>query len=155
MIIDIRDLRLKGKTEQNFEFSHQPPVSALDIPGSAFSGDAKVKCLVEIYKDEVFISGTVSFSLTAPCSRCLEPASFHSTIEFDERFLPSLRREEAEDDRLVYDRDRIDLSQFIDELILTDMPLALLCKEDCLGLCHEFGANLNISDCGHDRRNND
>lgn len=155
MIIDIKDLRLKGKTEQDFEFLHTPPVTALDIPDSSFTGDAKVKCLVEIYKDEVFISGTVSFSITAPCSRCLEPAKMDKVIEFDERFLPSSRALEAEDDKLVYQRERIDLSQFIDELILTDMPLALLCKDDCLGLCPECGCNLNVSNCGHDGQNND
>lgn len=155
MIIDLLQLRQRGKESESFTFTYQLPEGLSSIPDSAFIGPAEIDCLVEVYPDEAFISGKCRYQLAGPCSRCLEDTVYQGEVSFDERFLPAARQGEADCDLFVYERDRINLTRFIDELILTDMPLSLLCNEDCKGLCHDCGQNLNKGDCGHHRRNND
>ncbi len=149
MIIDVFKLRTKGIEEQSFTLSYLPNQSLLTIADASFKAPAEVKVLVEVYPDEVYCSGTVCYEVSAPCSRCLKPAEVKRAVEFDERFLPDTRRDEEEDEALIYKCDKIDLSKFIDELIMTDMPYTLLCKDDCKGLCPVCGQDLNDKDCGH------
>lgn len=149
MIIDVFKLRAKGKEEQSFNLSYNPDLSVLSIPDAVFSKPAAINVLVEVYPDEVYCSGTVSYEITAPCSRCLSPVTKTRSIDFDERFLPTSRKDEEDDEALIYDRDKINLTRFINELIMTDMPYSVLCSDDCKGLCPVCGQNLNEADCGH------
>lgn len=149
MIIDVFKLRTKGKEEETFDLSYMPDEALLSIPDAVFSAPCRINVLAEVYPDEVYLSGSLTYTLTAPCSRCLQNVSLERTVDFDERFLPENRRDEEEDEALIYKRDKIDLTQFINELILTDMPYTVLCKDDCKGLCPECGQNLNETDCGH------
>lgn len=149
MIIDVFKLRTKGKDEESFNLSYTPDQSLLSIPDATFSSPVKIDVLVEVYPDEVYCSGTLTYEITAPCARCLVSTSVVRSLDFDERFLPDTRADEEEDDALIYKRDKIDLTKFVNELILTDMPYVLICKDDCKGLCPTCGQNLNETDCGH------
>ena len=42
----------------------------------------------------------------------------------------------------------IDLTELLREDILLDFPQFFLCDDDCKGLCHRCGANLNDGPCG-------
>lgn len=82
---------------------------------------------------------------TGQCDRCLEQYEKPFSFSFEERFV----REEAEDeDSYPYCGDELDIGQaFLDNMLLS-MPMINLCREDCLGLCPQCGANLNHGTCG-------
>jgi uncharacterized protein len=44
---------------------------------------------------------------------------------------------------LYYDSDQIDLTDRIIEAIVVDIPMKVLCSENCKGLCPYCGADLN------------
>ncbi len=86
-------------------------------------------------------------NVEAQCSRCLEefvlPISFRMTEEFREE--PG-----GDDPTLDYYRfvgDKIELDRFIADAVGVNVPLAPICREDCMGLCAQCGANLNVSAC--------
>ncbi len=35
------------------------------------------------------------------------------------------------------------------ELLIVNLPMTVLCKEGCLGLCGQCGQDRNVTDCGH------
>ncbi len=145
MIIDLKAIKQKGLEEKEFSFEYVAPETLISLPNAKFSKPVKIECLVELYKNETYVSGKISYSLSGECSRCLSPASIEKTILFDEKFVPlSLATEEDEN---VYDKDKIDLTSLINQLILTDMPFAIYCREDCHGLCPNCGKNLNNGEC--------
>ena len=43
----------------------------------------------------------------------------------------------------------VDISEEIRAEMLLELPMTLLCSDDCAGLCPVCGANLNDGDCGH------
>ncbi len=45
------------------------------------------------------------------------------------------------------DEGEVDLQELVMEQIFLSLPMRLLCREDCLGLCSECGANLNRKKC--------
>lgn len=48
-----------------------------------------------------------------------------------------------------FDGKTIDLDPIVREQVLLALPVAVVCREDCKGLCTVCGQNLNESDCGH------
>lgn len=48
-----------------------------------------------------------------------------------------------------FDGKTIDLDPVIREQVLLALPVTVLCREDCKGLCPTCGQDLNEQDCGH------
>ena len=83
--------------------------------------------------------------LHGPCMRCLEDAGASVDVDAREVDQPGagdeLRSPYLEDDQL-------DLRAWARDALALALPAQIVCREDCLGLCAECGANLN-ADPGH------
>ena len=44
----------------------------------------------------------------------------------------------------------LDVDQLVGNELTLNLPMAVLCSDDCKGLCPVCGQNLNIKDCGCD-----
>ena len=51
-----------------------------------------------------------------------------------------------------FDGKTIDLDPIIREQVLLALPVSVLCREDCKGLCTVCGEDLNEKDCGCERK---
>ncbi len=95
----------------------------------------------------IYVQGTLHSTTTLPCTRCLEDAIIPISISLDELFYypPSL----APDGEAVIGEDGfIDLSPVVREMSMLDIPIKVLCRPDCQGLCQVCGQDLNQGDCG-------
>ena len=48
-----------------------------------------------------------------------------------------------------FDGKTIDLDPIVREQVLLALPVSVVCREDCRGLCSKCGQDLNEKDCGH------
>jgi uncharacterized protein len=48
-----------------------------------------------------------------------------------------------------FDGKTIDLDPIVREQVLLALPVSVLCREECKGLCTVCGTDLNVKDCGH------
>ena len=116
---------------------------------------SSLKAALEVagYEEFVQVEGELSIDLELACSRCLDPTIEHTVIPFLEQFKPTsndagLREEdEEESDYIEVTADRLDLTPYVEEALLLFMPFAPLCKDECKGLCHNCGQNLNERKC--------
>ncbi len=99
-------------------------------------------------------SGQMELTLQMPCSRCMEPVRVPLKLQFEQRFIQSreLAGLETDDDAEAeaFDGTMLDLTEFIDGEISLGIPMKVLCKPDCKGLCPKCGHNLNEGPCGCD-----
>jgi uncharacterized protein len=51
-----------------------------------------------------------------------------------------------------FDGKTIDLDPIVREQVLLALPVTVLCREDCKGLCPTCGQDLNERDCGHSEK---
>jgi uncharacterized protein len=91
---------------------------------------------IEKLNDSVVIRGRYQVIFRALCSRCCE--------EFDYKLDKPFKFEYKIDSQK-----ELDLELVIAEDILLSLPLKILCKEECKGLCEVCGQNLNIDNCRH------
>lgn len=92
--------------------------------------------------DKYLVMGKMTLRARVECARCLEKFLLPMEIEFFEEF----SKDEMENEN------QLDLTDSIYEHILLDLPIKTLCSEDCKGLCPQCGQNINLRDCGCDRR---
>jgi uncharacterized protein len=115
---------------------------------------AEVNCLITKSGNTVYIRGELAAQISQACGRCLEPATIPIGGDFDYTLVPE-KSEVAEDIELTaqeletsyYRGDFIDLAPLICEQIVLQIPMKILCSEDCKGLCPRCGVNLNNGSC--------
>lgn len=104
---------------------------------------------------EIRVQGHVRATVEADCDRCLEPALHSIDSPFDLFYRPvtksethgEVHLEEGEVDLGFYEGDGLALEETLREFILLSVPMQLLCKPDCAGLCPQCGANRNQNPC--------
>ena len=111
-------------------------------PGAATVLDLRL----ESVNEGIVARGTVEVPWVGECRRCLGP--IESTLHTDVYEVFEDDPVEGETSKL--EIDHIDLEPIAREAVLLELPLAPLCKEDCLGLCAECGADRNAGECGHE-----
>ena len=110
-----------------------------------------VDVIVEIDKrgSTLYIQEIIHTVARFQCDRCLE--QFSQQLDSDFRVVYSSDRAFVELDEdirfLTPDQGEIDISEDIRETILLSVPIKLLCRSDCKGLCPQCGANLNSESC--------
>jgi uncharacterized protein len=90
------------------------------------------------------LTGSFTTVIVGPCYRCLEDAR----VEVSARGIEYVRGGESEEDEeeggegyvRVF---QVDVERWVRDLIADALPLQLLCREDCRGLCAVCGLNLN------------
>lgn len=120
-----------------------------DCLASPIEIDLRLESVVE----GILARGRVGFVTERPCSRCLEAQLERHDLEVAELFADPRRREEGDEDdpgyEIVDDLTAIDLSTLLRDAVLMSLPLRILCRPDCAGLCPVCGADRNAEDCGH------
>ena len=130
MILEIKKLMAKAAYTGEFAFDYLPPQENLLIPLCRIEGGVKVTGNYEIFEDdEVEISLKISYRLKGQCSYCLADAEKDVEYATDVLFVT----DKTDYDNYVYDGNRLDLSQAVNDALLFSQPKVLLCSEDCAG----------------------
>lgn len=149
MIIDLIQL---NEPEVAFDFASQP-----DLEEEAARIVKPVRTVGKLRKGiaQVDVEGRISGEVEAECTRCLTGVTHKIDIPVKAAFVTeenytSEKEAEVRNDDLdvsIYDGEKIDLTDLVREQILLDLPIQILCREDCQGLCQQCGANLNEVNC--------
>ena len=101
---------------------------------------------------KVNVKGFVNLCFATECDRCLIKVPTKLNIEFDREVTsPEYTADDRDDDDQTFmEGYQLDVEAFVNNEILTNWPLKILCKEECKGVCPVCGQNLNIKDCGCD-----
>lgn len=97
----------------------------------------------------IFVSGQAKADIKFCCHRCGEPLTrdIEALVEAYYTLQPEKADPQGENDIFTYSGENIDITPEILRQIFLEMPMKLLCREDCRGLCPICGANLNYDKC--------
>lgn len=137
MLIDIS--KIKSSTGDVLVIDTGLDISELDPAFSDVKVEGKIKNIAGVLTIKAVISGTY----TAVCDRCMEEASLKLEAKLDTIFDIN----EAKDDSLTLENGKIDLIRTAYDALSLEIPMVILCKEDCKGICPHCGKNLNLEEC--------
>lgn len=122
---------------EGIEFSKKPIRVEIDLQnaGGVIIGKLQVAC-----------------ELAFECARCLERFGYgmQAVRQIEYVVNPTPEKLEAELDGWFvsqYDGETVVLDEDVRQMLILAIPMKLVCKEDCRGLCPKCGANLNDGAC--------
>ena len=126
----------------------------LDYPSIKLSDDLTLSPLKGFITatrttEGIYIQGELESAAALECARCLTETIVPLEFTVDELFYYPPQSAPPGENRVGEDG-MIDLAPLVRELSLLSLPVKVLCRDDCQGLCQECGANLNDGDCGCD-----
>jgi len=115
----------------------------------------EVRATAEMAEDQIRISGELHTRVEMTCARCLESVVEEVTRDFDLYYRPmqSIARDDEFrlklDDTEIgfFEGDGLFLTDVLAEQVLLAIPMKIICRSDCKGLCPHCGADLNSDDC--------
>jgi uncharacterized protein len=147
---------LKGPTGQRRHFELHENIEQLDpelTPVAPVTGSVTLTRTSQ----GILATGRLQTRLRVECSRCLEPYDADVELDLEEEFHPTVMIDDAPLDPIPKeDRDQaldidahhnLDLSEVVRQGLLLALPMELLCRPDCLGLCPNCGGNRNLGEC--------
>ncbi len=122
----------------------------------------------QFYKDHLIIKGDFQANFETRCIKCLKPMFHEIEGEFAVCFLgkemesmpefkdsTEIYYQEEELELYFYEKGKIDLYELIHEQIFMNVDDFPLHDEDCKGLCHVCGVDLNNETCTHQAQQNE
>lgn len=82
--------------------------------------------------------------IDGPCMRCLEPAGLD--LEVEAREIDSSGTDDLELRSPYVEEDDLHIGRWAHDAVMLTVPTQILCRTDCLGLCHDCGEPLNDAD---------
>ena len=152
MFIAVQELEQRG-----LRFSQDFEPGMLDFRTREFR---QVACLhtegeATLLGNEIHVVGRLATRLELACARCLEPVERNLSTEFDLLYRPISRiggeAEEAVGEKDLdvgfYTGSGLFLADILAEQVHLALPMKVVCREECQGLCPGCGANRNRERC--------
>ncbi len=124
------------------------PVEKIEFNGQEFLFTAPLKVDGDIKNNggNLYLEATVQTQFMVNCARCLKEITedfeygvsecyTNNEIDADSVFLPIVSN-------------TVNLQSAVEENFCTSVPFVFLCRDDCKGLCHICGKDLNDGVCG-------
>lgn len=155
MVLNISSL-LAGKKEKididyMLDVSTDDMSGVVNLSGVSFSSPAKVTGVITDNAGYMRMTLSVTLPYVALCARCAKEVGGEFSIDFERTVVPDGMVEdveEKEEDFVVVQNGMLDIDEQLAEILLLDFPTRVLCSEDCKGLCHKCGKDLNEGECG-------
>lgn len=133
------------------------PAKTFEYPGeeSGSVGVVRVQGAAELAGMDIRIHGRIGAEAAAECARCTAPVALAVEQDFDLLYRPV--SEIAHEEEIEIPRDELDvgfysgeginLTDVVKEQVILALPMKVLCRPDCHGLCPVCGVNLNAGAC--------
>ena len=152
MFLDVKELAVR---KVRIRKSYAP--GTLDFHTGEFTQlDAvEVRATAELVDGQIRIFGQLQTRIELVCARCLEPVVEDISRNFDLYYRPlaSVAKDEViklnDDDTEIafFSGEGLFLADVLAEQVNLSLPMKVICRSDCRGLCPQCGANLNHEDC--------
>lgn len=111
----------------------------------SFKVDVFLDKIAKDFRVKVEIKSTAKFT----CDRCLTDFEKNVNLKQEQIYKTDAVTEILDEDivNLPLDATEIDLSDLLNEMVVVNHPIKVLCMDDCKGLCVNCGSNLNENKC--------
>ena len=146
MRIFINDILTSSKT--NFLYKFELDKDCCEISGRKAVFNEKPTVVCEITKTEdnnLHAKIDIHLDTVINCVRCLD--SMQASDDVTISGIISDHDDDVDYDMIIVDDDYLDIDKILEDAVFEHLNNNLYCNENCKGLCHNCGANLNKTTC--------
>lgn len=124
---------------EGLEIEIEEPSSIMEMRNDryCFNTSIQLNLKASLIGTTLYVTGAICTTVDMRCDRCLE--LFERQVG---------NKKYIFEKQVKYPGEIIDLTPSIREDTILNLPVRLLCREDCRGLCPQCGGNLNKKQCG-------
>ena len=112
------------------------------------SEPVKAEGMVRNTAGVLVMTGEITTCIHGTCDRCATAFDREIELPINVVLVTEMANEENEDEWVFpLEGDSADLDDIVRTVFVLNLDSKLLCKEDCAGLCHRCGKNLNDGPC--------
>lgn len=135
--------------EHRYSLSTEPPDIGLD---DRIDRNVDVEVVVEKANRQFLLRAEIRTHGRFVCDRCLDEFQRDVSAEYSVVYVqggdpPEDLRQSEEILYLPADVNIIDLGEDVRQYLILSLPLKMLCKDECAGLCPVCGSNRNTTQC--------
>jgi uncharacterized protein len=101
-------------------------------------------------RNQLHVEADTKITLALTCDRCLDEVPWTCEIQLEKEYDKSDRDDEWNQESFI-EENNLDVGRLISAELLPKIPMKVLCKDDCKGICPVCGTNRNKRDCGCDQ----
>ena len=139
------------------EMEVRPEFKTFDLEELSYplSGDNVMKLyLTHTGGRRVRVRGEGKVRLIMPCDRCMKDVPVDVPVDFEREIDANVTEQERIDDldeQPYIDGYTLDLDGLVRNELILNLPMKVLCKKNCKGICPKCGQDLNEGECGCDK----
>jgi uncharacterized protein len=148
MIINLRKIFEVEGAKKDLHYSISQ-AELEDIHGYEFNSPVRVDGVIQNHAGIVTLQFSVEFTLKVLCDRCIKEFFRDYFYEFEHIIVKKLNTSSDDyyDDYIVADGVSVNMNEIAISDLLLQLPTKMFCDEECKGLCHVCGCNLNECVC--------
>jgi uncharacterized protein len=131
-----------------YKFKVEPRQLGLD---ERFNKPLNVNARLDKATNKIFLTSDLETDADVECDRCLNPFLHHLQTSYNVLYTYEDRDitvNDSDDVQVIsIDKVYLDLAEDVRQYLLLAMPIKLVCKDECAGLCPTCGKNLNDIKC--------
>lgn len=150
MLVNLSELfPVEGKSKT---YTLELEMTQYEAPGGVYKIAEKKPVTLEIVNQGnkvLNMAGEADLVLEMPCDRCLEPVRVPFHLEIEQKLDMNQSSEErvAElDEQFYVNGYHLDIDQLVGNELMLNLPMKVLCSEDCEGISNRYGANPSRED---------
>ncbi|MDE5700560.1 MAG: DUF177 domain-containing protein [Lachnospiraceae bacterium] len=154
MLVNLTDVFTNEGQVQELDVSYEPDTFTSQLGTFLIREKSPVALrLSNIGQSKALVQGNAKFTFALACDRCLRDVDYTFDLSFDSVVVsPDYTggTMEDEDSIALMEGYHLNVDELINDELLLNWPMKILCREDCKGICKVCGRNLNDGDCGCD-----
>lgn len=155
MQINLSELFIREGKEKTY--TQDIETAKFQTPNGVYEVASKESVILRVRnigERKLYMEGKAKLSLYIPCDRCLEAVLIPFELTIDQALDLSQSEEERVEDlneQPYLSGYNLDVDQLIGNELLLNLPMKVLCDENCKGICNRCGTNLNRGSCECDK----
>jgi uncharacterized protein len=142
-------IQVGGLSEGGHQYHFDAPAGEIGL-GEEFS-EVHADVVLDKTANQIALNATVHTSANFTCDRCTAPFASPLSSSYRMHYIwndeDASQYDVAEVQVIPQGSTIIDITEDVRQTVLIAVPLKLLCREDCLGLCPYCGKDLNEGLC--------
>jgi len=145
-------INISGLSEGLHSYDLRSPAGELGLD-ERFDGTVQVAVELEKTHGQIILRADAQTEGLFSCDRCLDPFRRPVEASYEVVYLLSAQEQARDGEKnlevqvLPPDMNILDIGDDARQFLLLRLPIKILCKEECAGLCPSCGTNLNRGSC--------
>jgi uncharacterized protein len=143
-------IRISGLSNGIHEYRFCTEAKELGLEPN-FTHPVNVTAVLDKAQHQIYLKTEIATSARFSCDRCVEEFERPLAARINMLYVydgdKTVERDTDEVHVIAPDTVIIDLTEDVRQMVELSVPLKLLCKEECKGLCPRCGTNLNRGSC--------